>query len=259
MGMVGHGREVGMSQGIQIPETEGASIEWRSQAWIAVCDIYPLTDREKQALFLDLQTAKETNGGWEIQNELIARTYEKHLQERSWWHWGEYEYWRGLYFSGLRPTGFNPEPDPYALKPEDDIYEHVKLPTLKKILLAAGIELPKKNITKGVAEIVREDQKLFLEVKRHVCLKVKWQEFRDMLHLVDRRASSLTLAKSAKVHNLPVQLAGYEPRLEKPYLDAALKRNPQLVAPFWPGAPHWCTCPWDRLYANEESGVEPLR
>ena len=232
------------------------SKEWLEQAWIAVCDIQPLTKPEREELFLDLKAAKVTNGGWDVQTAMVAMAYEKHLQERSWWHWGEYEYWRALYFSGFRPTGFTPKPDPYALTPEDDIYKYATLQQMKSVLASAGLEPPKKAITKGVAEMIRNDTQLFMGAKRHICLKVKWREFQTFLYTIEHRASSRMLLSMANKEN-PLQLVNYEPRLESAFMDAALKYNPKQVAPYWPQAPHHWISTWERFTCQGGIGFNP--
>ena len=241
-----------------IPVAGGRKVrkEWLEQAWLAICDLQPLTDREKQALFLDLRAAEETNGGWEVQTAMVAMAYEKHLQERSWWHWGEYEYWRNLYYSsGLRPTGFTPKPDPYALQPEDDIYQYTTLQQMKSVLASVGLEPPRKAITKGVAEMIRGDTKLFMEAKRHICLKAKWREFELFMFTIGRRESSqMLLAMSDREH--PLQLVNYEPRLESAFMDAALKYCPKRLAPYWPQAPHHWISTWERYGDLEGVGIE---
>ena len=246
-----------MSQEFQIP-TRSASREWLRQAWTSVCDLQPLNDDERRALFDDLRIAKETNGDWNIQRQLVNAAYERHLKERPWWHWGEYEYWRRLYFSGLQPTGFHPDRDPYAMTQAEDIYEYASLPMLKKALSNAGIASPKKDVTRSVAEMVRNDGRLFLEAKRIVCLAIKDREFTVFLRTLDSRATSLETAKRAESRKVPLQLCRYEPRLEKGFLDAALKRNPRQVPPFWPGAPNYWESPMaERIDFCEEFGIDP--
>lgn len=250
-----------MSPYFQIPQNQ-ARKEWLAQAWITLCDVQPLTDVERHSLFLDLRKANETNGGWDVQTALIAQAFERNLQNRTWWHWGEYEYWRQLYFSGLRPTGFTPKPDPYALTQENNIYDFISLPVAKKILATAGKDAPKKDVTKGVAEMFRSDKRLFLEAKRIICIKIKEQEFRTMVQTIDLRANSLSRAQESSEQRRPLLLQGYDPVLEKAFLDAALKRNPNQVPPFWPNAPNYWMVPWEdcgSLYSDLESNLpKPL-
>lgn len=216
-----------------------ASREWIEQAVLAVSDIYPLDDKEKKSLLVDLKKRKESNGSWELKEKIIKRTYKKHLMERVWWHWGEYEYWRQLYFSGVEPTGFKPKRDPYALQIDDDIYTFFSLPALKKVLEPIGVDIPKKNVKKGVAQIVRNDEKVFLHVKRQICLKIKEQEFFHFVYMIDQRAASVESANYARSEGFEVRLMGYDEDEESTFVELARKRNPHVVPPFWPGAPTW--------------------
>ena len=223
--------------------------EWDEQAKIAVDDIEPLTKDERKALLKDLRLCAGTFGGDEIQERMIENTYAKHLRERPWWHWGEYEYWRGLCASGMKPTGLKMKPDPYAIRQEDDVYTHATLPKLKKILAQAGVEPPKKNVTKGIAEMIRNDIRLFLHFKRCICLEEKQKEFRLFVITIDRRALNLRTFRDVSVEepNKEVILACYEPKIEDEYWLAATKRaqkkNIWLVPPYWPDAPHWWVDP----------------
>lgn len=215
------------------------SEEWEQQAIEAINDLEPLTSEERKALFLDLYDYEKSKASYDVREALLDNIYEKHLQERTWWHWGEYEYWRNLYFSGIHPSGFSPKLDPYAIQREDDIYKWATLPALKKMLAAINIEPPKKNVTKGVAKMIKEDEKLFLFIKRELCIKIKSREFNLFVCMISARESSLLVAKDVATYGLKAELYGYEPRLEDQFRALALKRKPKLVPPYWPGAHHW--------------------
>lgn len=221
--------------------------EWDEQAKIAVDDIEPLTTDERKALLKDLRLCAGTFGGDEIQDRMLEITYAKHLRERPWWHWGEFEYWRGLCASGMKPTGLKIGLDPYAIRPDDDVYTYATLPKLKKILAQAGIEPPKKNVTKGVAEMIRNDTRLFLHFKRCICLEEKQKEFRLFVVTIDRRALNVRTLIDTGAEGREVILACYEPKLEDEYRLAATKRaasrNVSLMPPYWPAAPHWWVDP----------------
>lgn len=102
-----------------------------------------------------------------------------------------------------------------------------------------GIEIPKKNVKKGIAQIIKDNEKVFLHVKRQICLTIKEKEFFVFVYLIDFRAASAESANYAKSEGLSVRLMGYDPKEEGAFMKAALERNPRIVPPFWPEAPTW--------------------
>ncbi len=121
------------------------------------------------------------------------------------------------------------------MKLEDDIYDFLTLPQAKKLLATAGLQPPKKDVTKGIAAMVREDTRLFLHFKRGICLTIKEQEFRQIPMHIRKKAESMETASASQNEGFPIMLAHVRPGEDR-FIAMALRRNPAAIPPYWPGA-----------------------
>lgn len=184
----------------------------------------PFSEKEKIEI-IHLLTVFE-DGGLVSQEDIYQRFVNKV------WYWEELEFWREQmknnpipYYLALQLSEMNA----YSIVKGEDVFKVITLPKAKKIMLANGFDIPKKNIKKTIIEMCDNNSLLLSVLKQEAVFFQKKNEFDLMIHTIRKRFDSLVT-----LHLFNKCKLDFVEEDDVPFIEMVKKRFPEIVPPYWP-------------------------